>query len=307
MTKFALMLPTLNAEADLPQLLPSIQMQTRQPDKVIVIDSASDDRTAEICKGAGAEVHIIPRVDFNHGGTRMKGLELARGHGADIVIFMTQDAILHSEDAFEQIIRVFEDDNVASAYGRQLPHIGAGAIEAYSRIFSYDGTSTKRSKADISEVGFRTAFCSNAFSAFRTEALLEVGGFPRHTIFGEDALAVAELILAGHSHCYVAEARVRHSHSYSFAQEFKRYFDVGVMHAHHKSLIRNFGSPSGAGFAFVLNELKYLVRTAPWRIPEAIFRTGLKFTAYKMGQKENHLSVSWKRRLSMHKRFWAEG
>lgn len=306
MAKFALMLPTLNAEADLAQLLPSIKMQTRQPDNIIIVDSASDDRTVEIWRDSGAEVHIITRAEFNHGGTRMQGLSLARECGAEIVIFMTQDAILHTKEAFDQILKVFDDDKVASAYGRQLPHTGVGAIEAYSRIFSYDGTSTKRSKADIPAVGFRTAFCSNAFSAFRPEALFEVGGFPQHTIFGEDALAVAELILAGYSHCYVAEAQVRHSHTYSFAQEFRRYFDVGVMHVHHKSLIENFGSPSGTGLAFVLGELKYLLRKAPWRIPEASIRTGLKFAAYKMGHKEDRFSMAWKRRLSMHKRFWVE-
>ena len=305
MSKFALIIPTLNAESELEQLLLSLRMQTRQPDRIIVIDSSSDDRTAEIWREAGADVHIILRSDFNHGGTRMKGVKLA-ADDCEVVIFMTQDAILHTEDAFECILSVFEGVTTASAYGRQLPREGGGAIESYSRLFSYGKMTTRRSKADISEVGFRTAFCSNAFSAFRISALLEVGGFPQHTIFGEDMLATAELILAGHSHCYVAEAQVRHSHSYTLLQEFRRYFDVGVMHVHHKKLIENFGSPSGAGLAFVIGEIRYLLGTAFWRIPEALVRSGLKFTAYKMGRLEHKLSLEWKRRLSMHKRFWAE-
>lgn len=304
MIKFALMIPTLNAEKELVKLLPSIRMQTRQPDQIIVIDSSSDDRTAELLCAAGAEVHVIPRADFNHGGTRMMGTRRAVELGAEIVIFMTQDAILHSENSLEQILSVFEDISVGSAYGRQLPHSNARPIETYSRLFSYGEISTKHSKADIPEVGFRTAFCSNAFSAFRTSALLKAGGFPPHTIFGEDTLAVAELILSGYSHCYVAEAEVRHSHSYTLLQEFRRYFDVGVMHTHHKILIENFGAPSGAGFAFVIGELRYLLRTNLWLIPEACLRTGLKFAAYKMGRKESIFSLAWKRRLSMHKRFW---
>lgn len=131
-----------------------------------------------------------------------------------------------------------------------------------------------------------------------------VGGFPEKTIFGEDAISVSELLLAGYTHSYVAEATVRHSHPYTLDQEFRRYFDIGVMHAQNAQLIENFGSPSGAGRAFVLGELWYLYNHAPARIPEACLRTVLKYTAYKIGRRENRLSLAWKKRLSMHKRYW---
>lgn len=303
MTTFGLVIPTLNARKDLKALLPSIQMQTRQPDRFLVIDSSSDDGTVEDLRAEGVEVEVISRAEFNHGGTRMKGARMI-SDTCDIVAFMTQDVILHHPDALEALMTVFEDEKVGSAYGRQIPHEGADPIESFSRSFSYGDTPLRRTNADIPEIGFRTAFCSNAFSAYRISALQEVGGFPEKTIFGEDALAVGELILQGYTHCYVAGAVARHSHSYTLLEEFRRYFDIGVMHVQNRRLIDNFGSPSGAGFAFMMGELKYLAHTAPWRMPEAMMRTGLKFSAYKLGRREDKISLAWKKRLSMHKRYW---
>ncbi|MFK7875911.1 MAG: glycosyltransferase family 2 protein [Paracoccaceae bacterium] len=303
MMRFALIVPTLNATREADAFLAGLKSQTRQPDRFIVIDSSSDDDTGARFEAAGAEVIEIPRAEFDHGGTRMRAARMA-AKDCEIVVFMTQDAVLDSDRALADILATFDDPKIASAYGRQLPHHGAKAIESFSRAFSYPAISVRRTKADVPTYGFRTSFCSNSFSAFRVASLIEVGGFPENTIFGEDAISVAELILAGHAHAYVAQAAVRHSHSYTLVQEFRRFFDVGVMHAHNAQLIENFGSPSGAGKAFVLGELHYLARHAPLRIPEAIVRTFVKYFAYKIGRREHKLSLAWKRRLSMHKRFW---
>lgn len=59
MTTFGLVIPTLNARKDLKALLPSIQMQTRQPDRFLVIDSSSDDGTVEDLRAEGVEVEVI--------------------------------------------------------------------------------------------------------------------------------------------------------------------------------------------------------------------------------------------------------
>lgn len=303
---FALFIPTLNAGKELDSLLTSLKLQTLQPKRLIVIDSSSDDDTVTRFQAAGAEVEVIPRSQFNHGGTRMIGVRMAAAD-CDVIAFITQDAILHGDDAFERLLAAFDDPETGSAYGRQIPHYGAGPIESFSRIFSYGETSTRRTSADIPEIGFRTAFSSNAFSAYRISALNAVGGFPEHTIFGEDALAVSELILAGYAHCYVAHAVVRHSHSYTMGQEFRRYFDIGVMHAQNRRLIENFGSPSGAGMEFMLQEQKYLARSELWRIPEAVLRTFLKYGAYRLGLLEDQLSLDLKKRLSMNRLYWSSG
>lgn len=303
--RFAVIVPMLNAEPDLAQFIPAFQAQSLQPDRFLVLDSSSTDKTADICRAAGAEVVVIDRSDFNHGGTRMQGTRLV-ADDCDIAIFLTQDAILASATAFETILAAFQEPAISAAYGRQLPRENALAVETFARLFNYPDTSRTRSKADIPTYGFRTCFCSNSFAAYRISALIEAGGFPKDTIFGEDALAVGQMVLNGGSVRYVADATVRHSHSYSLIQEFRRYFDIGVMHSRSQDLLQHFGSPSGAGREFVLQELRYLAKHSPLRIPEACVRTLLKYTAYKLGRKESDLGLGLKRRLSMHKHFWAE-
>jgi rhamnosyltransferase len=300
----ALIIPTLNAERNLERLLPKISAQTVKPDQFIVVDSDSQDRTGELLRQAGAVIVPISRAEFNHGGTRTAGLRLASER--DIAIFMTQDAIPVDEFAFERLLAPFQDDEISVTYGRQTARLRAGPIEAFARQFNYPPTSQMRSATDIPRIGFKTCFCSNSFAAYRVRPLLDLGGFRSDVIFGEDTIAVAELILQGAKIGYVADAMVGHSHGYSMAEEFRRYFDIGVLHARERNLLEKFGSVGGAGRSFVTQELRFLLQVAPWLVPEAVARTLSKFVAYKLGGIERRLSVAAKRRLSMNGRYWRD-
>lgn len=299
---FALIIPTLNAATNFERLLPKIAAQSAQPAQFIVIDSASTDRTRQMAESAGATVVSITRAEFNHGGTRAIGLRMAKDH--DVVIFMTQDAILADNLAFEAILAPFDDPQVTVACGRQLARAEANPIETFARLSNYPELSHVRSASDIPRVGFKACFCSNSFAAYRPGPLLAIGGFRSDVIFGEDTIAVAELILKGAHVAYVAGAQVVHSHGYSIAEEFRRYFDIGVLHAREKDLLAKFGSVGGAGRNFVVGELRYLLARAPWLIPEALVRTLSKFVAYKIGGMEQRLPLQAKRHLSMNGRYW---
>ena len=300
--KFALVIPTLNAEDHLDRLLPKIVAQTLKPDQFIVIDSESKDRTCELLQRAGATVVQIARSEFNHGGTRTKGLQLVSGQ--QIALFMTQDAIPIDEFAFERLLAPFGDEAMIVTYGRQTARRQAGPIESFARQFNYPANSQVRSSVDIPRIGFKTCFCSNSFAAYRVRPLLDIGGFRSDVIFGEDTIAVAELILQGAKIGYVADAMVEHSHGYSLAEEFRRYFDIGVLHGRERNLLEKFGSVGGAGRSFVTQELRFLLKVAPWLIPEAITRTFSKFAAYKLGGAEQRLPMAAKRQLSMNGRYW---
>ncbi len=299
---FSLVIPTLNAASHLEQLLPRIAAQSVQPAQFIVIDSASTDRTQELAASAGATVIPIKRAEFNHGGTRGIGLRMAKDH--DVVIFMTQDAMPLDDRAFEKILAPFSNEQVGVACGRQLARAEAGAIETFARLSNYPETSHVRSASDIPRIGFKACFCSNSFAAYRPEPLLAIGGFRSDVIFGEDTIAVAELILRGAHVAYVGDAMVVHSHGYSVAEEFRRYFDIGVLHARESKLLAKFGSVGGAGRSFVIGELRYLLARAPWLIPEALVRTLSKFAAYKLGGMEHRLPLHAKQHLSMNGRYW---
>ncbi|WP_130419259.1 hypothetical protein [Edaphobacter modestus] len=79
----------------------------------------------------------------------------------------------------------------------------------------------------------------------------------------------------------MAEAKVYHSHSYTWWQEVRRYFDIGVLHAREAWLRREFGGTGREGTRFVRSELSHLWLGAWWFIPSALLRTALKWIAYR--------------------------
>jgi len=300
--KIALIVPTLNAGPAWSEWLHALGQQTARCQIELIIDSDSTDQTAEFARAAGMVVHQIRRKDFNHGATRQLGVHLALG--ADFLLFLTQDAILAKPKAIESIVDSFKDPKVGAAYGRQLPHQGANPIEAHARRFNYPEQSQVKSFEDKERFGIKTAFLSNSFAAYRYTALAQVGGFPSDVIFGEDSYVAAKMLMKGWNIAYCADAQVYHSHAYTFLQEFRRYFDVGVLHAREPWIQAEFGSAGGEGMRYVLSELEYLANEKPQLIPSALFRTGFKLLGYRLGKRERLFSNAVKRRLSMHKNYW---
>ena len=299
-----MIVPTLNAAEDWRPFVPALLSCGIHPDHVLIVDSESTDGTAELARADGFEVVSIRRADFNHGGTRQMAAE--RLDHAEILVYLTQDAVMANPDALQVLLAAFDDSLVGVAYGRQLPRSGAGAIEAHARNFNYSQISEVRSLSSRDRIGIKAAFLSNSFAAYRRSTLLKVGGFPRNALFGEDTVTAAKMLLEGHKIAYVAEACVYHSHGYTWAQEFRRYFDIGVLHRRERWLIDAFGKATGEGKRFVVSQLKYLRDTDSSQIPSALARAGIKLLAYRLGQMEAYLTLSTKRRLSMHPQFWSD-
>ena len=142
MTKVGLIVPTLNAGNLWESWLKAFGQQTRKPDCLLVIDSSSSDNTVALARSQGFEVRVIPKSEFNHGGTRQLGVKTLAD--MDIIVFLTQDALLTNADAIERLVAAFEDKQVGAAYGRQLPHLNAGPIAAHARLFNYPAESQLR-------------------------------------------------------------------------------------------------------------------------------------------------------------------
>lgn len=300
--RVGLIVPTLNAGSQWAQWLTLVNEQTYQPARKLVVDSSSSDQTREIAEQNGFEVIKIDKMDFNHGGTR----DMAVKHlsDCDILIFLTQDALLHDKTAVAEILASFSDPQVAAAYGRQLPHIDAGPIGAHARIYNYGPVSITKSAKDIAVLGVKTSFCSNSFSAYRRENYLQIGGFKKDLIFGEDAHICGRLVLAGKSIFYNAKAAVYHSHDYSIKEDARRYFDIGVFHSRDAWMVESFGGASGEGARFVRSELSYLAKKNALLIPSAAIRTLVKLGFYRLGRIEHKLPSGLKRLISMNRRFW---
>lgn len=303
MKSFAVIVPTLNPGPGWQAWLEAFADQSVQPVQAVVIDSGSLGPEIERSQKYGFEIIRIAKYEFNHGGTRQLAVQHLRSD-CDVVVFLTQDAILSDPESFANLLKAFDDPDVAAAYGRQLPHKGAGPLGAHARHFNYGTTSNLRSLASIPALGFKTCFISNSFAAYRIRDLQVVGGFASDVILGEDTYVAAKLILSGKKIAYVADACVYHSHDYTILEEFRRYFDTGVFHAQQPWLIESFGGASGEGKRFVMSELRYLAKNAPYLIPAAVVRTFMKLLGYRLGRAYTRLPEDWRPLLSMHKGFW---
>ncbi|HES76467.1 MAG TPA: glycosyltransferase family 2 protein, partial [bacterium] len=140
---FALCVPTLNAGTAWHDWLTALQSQTQQPAFTLVIDSSSTDDTPALARAAGLQVANIARQAFNHGGTRQSAVEQLADY--DTLVFLTQDAILHTPDALAKLVNALHTQpDIGAVYGRQLPHHGAKPIEAHARLFNYPQHSVLR-------------------------------------------------------------------------------------------------------------------------------------------------------------------
>lgn len=274
--------PTYNAGAQFHNFIKAVLMQNGLlPDDVLVVDSCSTDQTAELARKAGFDVQVIFQKNFSHGGTRAMMVERL---DADIVVFLTQDAVLANENAVRELVLAFRDEKVGAAYGRQLPTENTSVFGAFARSYNYGPCSFVNELKDREVKGIKTAFLSDSFAAYRKNTLLQVGNFGTELRYGEDTIAAAKLLLAGDKTAYCANALVYHAHSFTLAEEFARYYETGKLHKQQHWLLEKFGKAEGEGLKYVLAEVKYLNDNGcSILIPLAFLRNVAKFAGYKFG------------------------
>lgn len=221
----SVIIPTLNAEHEIEALLIALERQSIRPNEILVVDSASEDKTIELVqKHKIVRLLEIDRQDFNHGTTRDMAMNESSG---DFVCFLTQDAVPVSDDYLKRLVApMVEDSNIALVSGRQLPKANARRFEQLVRDFNYPDTPSVRSKGDLEKFGIKTFFASDTCSAYRRTAYLECGGFD-HVNTNEDMLMAAKFIASGMKVAYEPRAEVYHSHNLTPSQQFARNRAVG--------------------------------------------------------------------------------
>jgi rhamnosyltransferase len=300
--RFAVVIPTFNAGHEWVKCVNAIKLQSLNPVQVLIIDSESDDQTVQIAKDAGFEIVQIKKKEFGHGKTRQLAVDKLQDY--EFLVFMTQDAVLADNQSLANLLKWFSEGSVAAVCGRQLPRKNAGPIETHARLYNYSDKPRITVLDDANVLGLKTAFLSNSFAAYRLTALREAGGFPENVIFGEDMYVATKLLKVGYKIAYACDAAVYHSHDYTILQEFRRYFDMGVFHAREPWIRGELGKAEGEGFRFVVSELKYMFNHAPWRVPEAILRSMLRYLGFRLGRLEAHIPPGLKRNLAMNRGYF---
>ncbi len=300
--RVSVIIPTCNGGGRLERLLAGLERQSRPPDEILLVDSSPGAETPAPARRPGVRTIRIAPEKFDHGGTRTMAARQAEG---DILVFMTQDALPAGPQALARLLQPFADRRIAAAYGRQLPEADATVFAEHLRLFNYPARSAVRCWQDRRTLGIRTVFISNSFAAYRKQPLAEQGFFPDKLLFGEDSCALAKLLEHGNCVAYVSDACVYHSHNYSVAEDFRRYFDIGVFHAGQSWMLARFGTPTGAGKRYVRSEISLLIRRKKYRLlPESMLRNLAKFAAYNLGKRYTLLPRRLSMRLSMNRRWW---
>lgn len=294
----SVVVPVKNGGTDLRRCLEAIARQeVGRPVEVVVVDSGSTDGSAELARAHGARVHEIPASEFGHGRTRNLGASLATG---DVLVFTSQDAYAADEHVLARLVAPLARPEVAGSYGRQLPHDDAAPPERYFLDFLYGPDSrTQRLDGERGEPTFEQTLFSNVCSAMRRETWEELP-FADDLIMSEDQEWSRRALRAGYELVYVADAVVHHSHRYSVADAFRRFFDSGV------SAERSYAADGGgsgalrrAGTRYAKGEVEWLWQTGQRRwIPYAAVYELAKFTGLQLGRRHRRLPRGVNRRLS---------
>lgn len=294
----SVIIPTLNAGPEFALLLERLRAQSLPPLEIIVVDTSSSDGTPEAARAAGCKVITVTPETFDHGGTRNFAARHASG---DALLFMTQDALPCDDRLLEELAGSLADPEVAYAYARQVARPEADELERMSREFNYPDRSLRKTRDDLDRMGIKTFFCSNVCAAIRAEMFLSMGGFVQPTRFNEDLFLAARCVLKGYTIAYNAQAKVLHSHNYSAAQQFKRFFDNGAS-MREQEWILPYTSVGKEGSRLVRAQAQTLLRTGKWhRLPGLVAENAAKLIGYKLGLNYRKLPVLLQRRFSMYK------
>ena len=199
-----------NEEKHIGRLLEGIRHQTVKDVEIVLVDSGSTDSTIAIAESFGTRVIHILSEEFTFGRSLNFGIQAA-SHERIVVA----SAHVHPvyPDWLELLLRPFENEKVALAYGKQRGPNSAKFSE--QQIFH-------QWYPDVSKPKQETAFCNNANAAIR-KSLWQKNHYDE-TLTGLEDLAWARWAKdQGYDITYVAEAEVIHIHNETPRGVFNRY------------------------------------------------------------------------------------
>jgi rhamnosyltransferase len=272
--------------------------------EIVVVDSGSSDGSVAAARARGAIVHEIAPHEFTHGAARNLGASRARG---ELLVFISQDAVPVGERWLERLTRPLrEDPDVAGVYGGQLPHPGARPPERYFLAFLYGPAPRRQRAGRVEELSMDTTLFSNVNAAM-PRALWERFRFVEDIVMSEDQEWSRRVLLAGYCVAYEPDAAVRHSHDYTLAAAFRRFFDSGASadRAYLAGQRQSARVLRSAAIRYARGEATWLWRTGQRRwLPYAALYEGTKMLGLVLGANHRHLSTRLKRRLSAMPNAW---
>lgn len=225
--KVSIVIPTFNGADSLEDVITMIKKQTVDFSyEIVFVDSGSTDGTLEIIKKYNMAYYSISGKDFNHGLTRNFGISKTSG---EIIVVLTQDTIPKDENWLRNIVKYYDDKDVAGVYVKQVPHNDCDYITAKRINESFIG----RDKTIVNRISSFQEYANlSPFQKYLISNFDNVCGSFRRRFwemnpyqkidFGEDLRLGIDIILAGKKIVYSPDAQVIHSHNRDVIYVYKR-------------------------------------------------------------------------------------
>ena len=217
MTKYVLITPARDEEINLTRLIASVVAQTHRPERWVIVDDGSTDRTAEIADDAASRHDWIEAVHrpkrpgrhfagkvhaFNEGFARVRDVD------CEVVGNLDSDLSIDS-DYLEYLMRKFAE----------YPQLGVAGTP-----FTQDGGYDSARDSFEGE-----QYVSGGCQLFRKQCFLEVGGYVPNSAGGIDWIAVTKARMKGWKVRCFTDKRYRHHRPLGTAERstFGAYCDYG--------------------------------------------------------------------------------
>jgi glycosyltransferase involved in cell wall biosynthesis len=197
----SVIIPALNAERTLPDLLAALKSQRGAGGfEIIVVDNGSTDRTVEIARGTGVKVLHQPV----RGPSAARNLGLAQAQ-AEIVVFTDADTI-PTQRWLASLLSAFADSQTIQATGPIFgwqPVTGAERFASARKVFDCENTARHP----------RHPFAHGMNLAVRRSIAMDIGGWDETMGSGEDVDFSLRLRKKyGSTICFVDQAILFHKH-----------------------------------------------------------------------------------------------
>ena len=300
--KVDVIIPTYRPDERFLKTIQMLLKQTVAPDYIRIINTEEQYWNPEIEKQSKKIlVTHIKKEEFDHGASRNLGAFQSK---AEVLLFMTQDAIPADIRLIEKMLPHLEYEETAAVYARQLPYEDCSELEKYIRSFNYGEESGIKTKKDIKELGIKAYFCSNVCAAYKRKLFVSRGGFIKKTIFNEDMIYCGKAIQDGYAVAYAANACVYHSHNYTAMEQLKRNFDLGVSQADHPEVFQTVSSENEGIKLVKKTALHFWKIRKPWVIVSMVIQSAFKLLGYKLGKNYKKLSKKMILRFTSNKEYW---
>lgn len=188
------------------------------PHRLLVLDNASTDGSAELAARVADRVETVPRGAYVPGRVLNRGMELTDG---EVTVFLNSDCTPVDPRWLRRLVEPFADPKVCATFGRQEPRPGCPALEAKDLMEAY-GEAHRQERC--------RHWFSMASAAIRRSVWRGLR-FDETLRYSEDVDWSWRARQAGGAIRFVPDSRVLHSHAYSLRQFYSRHYGEGQAEA----------------------------------------------------------------------------